>query len=229
MFFTQILAIGIPCVIALVAVLHRSRGRVRPLPLPPGPRRLPLLGNALQLDTKRPWLTYTAWGKTYGKLVYTRLLGIDMVVINSETVARELLDKRSAIYSDRPVIRTSQLSGLDFSTALLPYGETLQRHRKILHQVLRPEASLSYREMYSQQTNELVANLLNTTIDPHEHIHSYLTTLIFTVTYGHTIHRVGDPTIARAYELADIAKRIITPEKAALLAAFPFRECLNAT
>ncbi|OAX42469.1 cytochrome P450 [Rhizopogon vinicolor AM-OR11-026] len=208
MFFAQILAIGILCVIAFVAVLRRNRGRVYPLPLPPGPRRLPLLGNVLQLDTKRPWLTYTAWGKTYGKLVYTRLLGIDMVVLNSETVARELLDKRSAIYSDRPVIRTSQLSGLDFSTALLPY------------------ASLSYREMYSQRTNELVANLLNTTIDPHEHIHSCLTTLIFTVTYGHTIHRVGDPTIARGYELADIAKRIITPEKAALLAAFPFLEKL---
>jgi len=27
---------------------------------------LTILGNALQLDTKRPWLTYTAWGKTYG-------------------------------------------------------------------------------------------------------------------------------------------------------------------
>jgi len=42
-------------------------------------------------------------------LVYTRMLGIDMVIINSEAVARELLDKRSAIYSDRPVIRTGEL------------------------------------------------------------------------------------------------------------------------
>jgi hypothetical protein len=35
-----------------------------------------------------------------------------MVVISSETVARDLLDKRSAIYSDRPVIRTSEMYAL---------------------------------------------------------------------------------------------------------------------
>jgi hypothetical protein len=31
------------------------------------------------------------------------------MIINSESVARELMDKRSAIYSDRPVVRTNEL------------------------------------------------------------------------------------------------------------------------
>jgi hypothetical protein len=38
-----------------------------------------------------------------------------MIVLNSETVARELLDKRSAIYSDRPVVRTNDLYVLPFN------------------------------------------------------------------------------------------------------------------
>ena len=42
-------------------------------------------------------------------MIYSRILGIDMIIINSETAARELLDKRSAIYSDRPVLRTNEL------------------------------------------------------------------------------------------------------------------------
>ena len=54
----------------------------------------------------------------------------------------------------------------------LPYGETLQRHRKVYHQVLKAEASVSYREMYSRQAGELAINLLNTTVaeDVQKHI-----------------------------------------------------------
>jgi hypothetical protein len=43
-----------------------------------------------------------------GNLIYSCVLGIDMIIINSEAVARELLDKRSIIYSDRPVIATNE-------------------------------------------------------------------------------------------------------------------------
>ncbi|OJA18167.1 hypothetical protein AZE42_08807 [Rhizopogon vesiculosus] len=227
MSFAHILAVGISC-IALAAALHVTRRRVYPLPLPPGPRPLPFLGNALQLDTKRPWLTYTAWGKTYGNLIYSNVLGIDMIIINSETVARELLGKRSAIYSDRPVIRTNELIGVDFNTGLLPYGETLQQHRKIYHQILRAEACVSYNEMYSRQANQLVVNLLNNAVadDLQEHLQVYSASLIMAVTYGHVADGDKDPFLARASELFDIVMRLIPAEKAAMFTAFPFLEKL---
>jgi hypothetical protein len=43
---------------------------------------------------------------TSGDLVFVRLLGQEVVVINSQHVAEALMDKRSRIYSDRPYIAT---------------------------------------------------------------------------------------------------------------------------
>ncbi|KAG1887797.1 cytochrome P450 [Suillus subluteus] len=226
MLFTDMFALGILCVIALAIDLGLTRRRVYPLPLPPGPHPLPILGNALQLDTKRPWLTYTAWGKTYGKIIHSRILGIDLIIINSETIARELLDKRSANYSTRPVIRTNELAGLAFNTALLPYGETLRQHRKIFHQVLKAEVSVSYHEMYSRHANELVINLLGATSDWQKHTQAYTASLIMAVTYGHLTDGHKGSFLTRAHELLDIAKHIVSPERAAMFTAFPFLERL---
>jgi len=34
--------------------------------LPPGPRQLPVIGNAHQLPVQTPWITYSEWARVYG-------------------------------------------------------------------------------------------------------------------------------------------------------------------
>jgi hypothetical protein len=36
-------------------------------PLPPGPRLLPFVGNALDIDVSKPWLTYANWKEKHGR------------------------------------------------------------------------------------------------------------------------------------------------------------------
>ncbi|KAG2051170.1 cytochrome P450, partial [Suillus hirtellus] len=189
-------------------------------PLLPGPHPLPFLGNTLQLDTKCPWLTYTAWGKTYGKIFCSCILGINMIIMNSETIAQELLEKRSVNYSTHPALCTSKLAGLAFNSVMLPYGETLRQHRKLYHQVLSAEVSISYHKIYSRHANELVINLLGATRDSLQ----YSGSLIMTVTYGHLANEGS--FLFHAHKILDIAKQIVSPEKAAMFTAFSFHECL---
>lgn len=59
--------------IVVVALLIRrkfsGKSAVRSLPLPPGPKRLPVLGNLLQLPQVRPWEEYQKMSQTYGTLL----------------------------------------------------------------------------------------------------------------------------------------------------------------
>ena len=95
---------------------------------PPGPPRDPIIGNARQMTGDNIELRFTEWGKRYGAsyslsvgmsfnlilnqwsdvgtvigdINYLEVLGQPMVVLNSYTACRDLLEKRSAIYSSRP-------------------------------------------------------------------------------------------------------------------------------
>ena len=44
-----------------------------------------------------------------GGIFYSTLLGQNLVVISDEKIAYELLERRSAIYSDRPYLSTNEL------------------------------------------------------------------------------------------------------------------------
>ena len=48
--------------------LTKARNRnPKGLPLPPGPRGYPLIGNLFDMPVDKPWLVYDKWFKTYGK------------------------------------------------------------------------------------------------------------------------------------------------------------------
>ena len=90
----------------------RTVGR-RPKGLPPGPPTLPIIGNIHQIPTTHPHKQYQTWANQYGP-IYSLMLGTRvMIVLSSDRIIKDLLDKKSAIYSDRPEYHIGQevLSG----------------------------------------------------------------------------------------------------------------------
>lgn len=118
---------------------------------------------------------------TAGDIVHTSLLNMDIVVLNSEEVANELLEGRSRIYSDRPYMATTELCvlfvfikcilincflysfGWEWTTTLARYGAMFNTHRRIFHEVLRSEAALTYRPKQLKKSYEMLTFLL---LDP---------------------------------------------------------------
>ena len=102
------------------------------LPLPPSPKKHPLLGNLLDLPTSHEWLKYAEWAKQFSmfpvsfqppdmnmlieltvidsNIIHAYAGGTNFIIVNSFDVAAELGDRRSAIYSSRWVLVIPQKS-----------------------------------------------------------------------------------------------------------------------
>jgi hypothetical protein len=73
------------------------------LPLPPGPKPRSLIGNLLDMPSDYYWITYAKWSKQYDSpIVHAEVFGQHFIILNTLEACLDLLEKRSAIYSDRP-------------------------------------------------------------------------------------------------------------------------------
>lgn len=58
--------------LCVVLILWRYSRKVKPsrLPLPPGPKGLPVIGNLFDFPNDKPWLVYDRWFKQYGMYLF---------------------------------------------------------------------------------------------------------------------------------------------------------------
>ena len=94
----------------------------RRVQFPPGPKGVPLIGNILQVPGDNLEVLFQSWAKKYGayfqflfvlfpdffntdppgNIVYAKMINQPIVILSDLGPARDLLERRSAIYSDRP-------------------------------------------------------------------------------------------------------------------------------
>ena len=64
----------------------------------------PILGSVPEVPEKNGFIKFADWGKQYGPIYQCNLAGHNHVWISSDQIAKDLLSKKAAIYSDRPHI-----------------------------------------------------------------------------------------------------------------------------
>lgn len=106
---------------------HRRRGG---LPYPPGPPPRPIIGNILDIPKDAPWVAYVNMSRKYGThniiggtcspllkltpafqddVICLRVFSEVVVVLNSLSALKDLLEKRGQTYSERPSLPIAEM------------------------------------------------------------------------------------------------------------------------
>ncbi|KAG8215093.1 cytochrome P450 [Butyriboletus roseoflavus] len=192
---------------------------------PPGPwtRTIPFIGSAISFDFASPYLAYTKWAKTYGDIVHTRILGDHVVVLSNETKLKGLTEgSRSAVYASRLHFHLFKRFGVDFHTAMIPYGSEWRQHRVLLHQAMHPEVIEDHKELFMDKAKSLVL-LLDKIIPENlaESLKQFAAAVALEFTYGYKAQH-DDVVINATLEHASssLVGRM-SPEMASLIHKFP--------
>ncbi|KAG2043176.1 cytochrome P450 [Suillus americanus] len=171
---------------------------------PPGPPGWPLIGNVLDMPYIKPWLTFTEWGNKYGHMSHIEVLGQHIVVLNSVETAMDMLDSKSTIYSDRPILPVGgELIGWKNVMTLLPYGNRLRRHRKNFHSIIGTRAAVGkFSQVEEVETRRFLKRVFTKPDQLLAHVRHTAGAVILRISHGYEVKENNDPFV-------DIADRAL--------------------
>ncbi|TFY60387.1 hypothetical protein EVJ58_g5185 [Rhodofomes roseus] len=166
--------------------------------LPPGPPRLPFLGNIHQLPQLDQHTFLKRWADQYGDVVYAEFFTQPAIVVSSVKAACELMEKRGAYYSGRPrFVRIREMIGWTGHSAWRPYDDTWKRQRRWFQQSLISASAVKRNHpLQEREVRRLLYALVQHPAEFISHIKRYSASLILEIGYGHTVTSVeGDEFI----------------------------------
>ncbi|KAK1623551.1 cytochrome P450 [Colletotrichum phormii] len=211
----------IPLAIVAFAVFKlRNVGR-RPKNYPPGPPTLPLIGNLHQIPPKQSHHQFKEWAKEYGP-VYSLILGTKvMIVLSSDRAVKDLLDKRSNIYSSRTDLYLGNVVSGNLRVVMMQYGETWRMIRKIFHQVLHINAAKGYVPYQDLESKQMLSGFLEEPDSFVDHIRRFTTSLTTQMVFGFRTTNIHDEKLKRLYHCVERWSEVVGSSAAALLDVYP--------
>ncbi|KAJ7888852.1 cytochrome P450 [Mycena leptocephala] len=202
--------------------IYVLRLRRKRLPLPPGPRKLPLVGNLFDLPSTFEWETYMEWSKQYSTsyqcllnwiltwpsdsdIIHLNIAGTSIIVLSSTEATINLLEKRPR----RPMV--NELMGWDFSFGGMKYGEHWRAHRRLFHSVFHTEAAMLFRPKELTASHELLRRILHNPDGFMDHLRHMAGEIIMSVAYGIDVQPANDPYVTLAEAAVHSLANAIVP------------------
>ncbi|KAJ1441268.1 Cytochrome P450 [Sesbania bispinosa] len=119
--------------IIVTLILRRNPKKTNSIPnIPPGPWKLPIVGNIPHLVGSPPHRKLRELAKEYGPLMHLQLGEVFFIIVSSAEYAREIMKNHDVIFASRPRSLTSEIMFYNSTDiAFSPYGDYLRQLRKI--------------------------------------------------------------------------------------------------
>lgn len=119
-------------ILFLYILLNKITKRPKSLNLPPGPPKLPLIGNVHQLAGLLPHRAFRDLARKYGPIMHIQLGQISAIIVSSPRLVKEVLKTHDISFADRPKTFGSDLVLYrNTDIALTPYGDYWRQMKKI--------------------------------------------------------------------------------------------------
>ncbi|KAG7444663.1 cytochrome P450 [Guyanagaster necrorhizus] len=197
---TNLLALGMFLWVIIGIIRRRSSSS---LPFPPGPKGYPIIGNMFDVPMEREWEAWAEWRKKYGDISSATVLNQTIVILNSYPLAKELLDGRSAKYSDRPYMSMPILCGWKDTLLILGYGRVFRTQRKLFHKSMGT-MEIFHRFYYieDEQSRKFLKRVLAEPEIFVQHIETAVASIVLLIAYGYTIGE-NDPLLAKCKQITE--------------------------
>ncbi|ETS76797.1 hypothetical protein PFICI_12184 [Pestalotiopsis fici W106-1] len=184
-----LISLGVILIISAVFLFGRFNKSAIPFgarPLP-GPKGLPLVGRIHDVPAEKTWLKFYEWSREYGPIYQQSMFGSIHVWITSEEIAHELLSKRAATYSDRPMIPNlpnNRYAGEYL--ALHGRNETWKRQRKLAQQLMTTSANASLHDYPTKERDRFLYLLSRDPSQYREYIEQFTARTVSRLSWGST-------------------------------------------
>ncbi|CAK8538896.1 unnamed protein product [Lathyrus sativus] len=130
--------------------------------LPPGPWRLPFIGNIHQtISSPLPHRSLKTMAQKYGSLMYLKLGEVPYIIVSSPEVAKEIMKTHDLSFCDRPSLMLPTIFSYNGTDILYSrYGEPWRQLRKICGtELLSAKRVQSFRSIREEEVSDLVKSI----------------------------------------------------------------------
>jgi cytochrome P450 len=146
--------------IFMVVKIARKRSKTNhsTLNLPPGPWKLPIIGNMHQFVGSLPHRALRDMAKKHGPLMHLRLGEVSTIVVSTPELAKEVMKTHDVVFASRPTSLTVKIMSYDYTNIVsAPYGNYWRQLRKICTlEVLSQKRVESFQPIREEELSTLI-------------------------------------------------------------------------